>query len=182
MGQVQHSSPQSCLLICHLLLPDILPTASSISGFGGRGNFIDHDFVIQCGGPLEPLATPLTAKALDGDFLVNVSPHSTHCSGYVWQSLRGDPVVPLRLLWSWSPLVVFRKDLVVSLLPHRLYNSAIDLLPGAPLPSSHLYNLPRLQRGHEEVYQGFRSCRYYLSILFTSRRQIFFFFLVEKKD
>ena len=36
---------------------------------------------------------------------------------------------------------VFSKDSALSLPPHRPYDCAIDLLPGAPLPKSRLYNL-----------------------------------------
>lgn len=36
---------------------------------------------------------------------------------------------------------VFSKDCALSLPPHRPYDCAIDLLPGASLPSSRLYNL-----------------------------------------
>ena len=37
--------------------------------------------------------------------------------------------------------MVFNKERALSLPPHRPYDCAIDLLPGAPLPSSRLYNL-----------------------------------------
>lgn len=37
-------------------------------------------------------------------------------------------------------------SLSLSLPPHHLYDCAIDLLPGAPLPSSQLYNLSRPER------------------------------------
>lgn len=47
---------------------------------------------------------------------------------------------------------VFSKDRAQSLPPHRLYDCAIDLLPGAPLPSSRLYNLSRPERGTMEKY------------------------------
>uniref|UniRef100_A0A8C6Q666 Gypsy retrotransposon integrase-like protein 1 n=2 Tax=Nothobranchius TaxID=28779 RepID=A0A8C6Q666_NOTFU len=39
--------------------------------------------------------------------------------------------------------LVFSKDRASSLPPHRPYDCAIDLLPGAPLPSSRLYNLSK---------------------------------------
>lgn len=47
---------------------------------------------------------------------------------------------------------VFRKDLALSLPPHRPYDCSIDLLPGAPLPSSRLYNLSRPERDSMEQY------------------------------
>lgn len=36
---------------------------------------------------------------------------------------------------------VFSKNLALLLPPHRSYDCAIDLQPGAPLPTSRLYNL-----------------------------------------
>lgn len=47
---------------------------------------------------------------------------------------------------------VFSKQLALSLPPHRPYDCAIDLLPGAPLPSSRLYNLSRPKRESMEKY------------------------------
>lgn len=47
---------------------------------------------------------------------------------------------------------VFNKDKACSLPPHRPYDCAIDLLPGAPLPSSRLYNLSRPERVSMENY------------------------------
>ncbi|XP_023208460.1 retrotransposon-like protein 1, partial [Xiphophorus maculatus] len=41
---------------------------------------------------------------------------------------------------------VFRKNKALSLPPHRPYDCVIDLLPGAPLPSSRLYNISRPER------------------------------------
>lgn len=40
---------------------------------------------------------------------------------------------------------VFRKDRAQSLPLHRPYDGAIDLLPGAPLPTSRLYSLSLLE-------------------------------------
>lgn len=47
---------------------------------------------------------------------------------------------------------VFCKDRARSLPPHRPYDCAIDLLPGAPLPSSRLYSLSRPERDAMERY------------------------------
>ena len=47
---------------------------------------------------------------------------------------------------------VFSKDLALSLPPHRPYDCAINLLSGAPLPSSRLYNLSRPEREAMEKY------------------------------
>ncbi|XP_043952230.1 uncharacterized protein LOC122819513 [Gambusia affinis] len=47
---------------------------------------------------------------------------------------------------------VFSKTKALSLPPHRPYDCAIDLLPGAPLPSSRLYNISRPERETMEKY------------------------------
>ena len=47
---------------------------------------------------------------------------------------------------------VFSRDRVQFLPPHRPYDCAFDLLPSAPLPSSKLYNLSKLERESMENY------------------------------
>ena len=47
---------------------------------------------------------------------------------------------------------VFSKDRALSLPPHRPYDCSIDLLPGAPLPSSKLFNLSKPERESMENY------------------------------
>lgn len=47
---------------------------------------------------------------------------------------------------------VFSKERALSLPPHRPYDCAIELLPGAPLPSSRLYNMSRPEREAMEEY------------------------------
>lgn len=47
---------------------------------------------------------------------------------------------------------VFNKDRASALPPHRPYDCAIDLLPGAPLPSSKLYSLSRPEHAAMETY------------------------------
>ena len=47
---------------------------------------------------------------------------------------------------------VFSKCRALALPPHRPYDCAIDLLPGAPLPSSRLYNSSRPEREAMEKY------------------------------
>uniref|UniRef100_A0A8C6KJR4 Gypsy retrotransposon integrase-like protein 1 n=1 Tax=Nothobranchius furzeri TaxID=105023 RepID=A0A8C6KJR4_NOTFU len=47
---------------------------------------------------------------------------------------------------------VFNKHKASCLPPHRPYDCAIDLLPGAPLPSSRLYNISRPEREAMETY------------------------------
>ena len=46
----------------------------------------------------------------------------------------------------------FSKSRALSLPPHRPYDCAIDLLPGAPLPASRLYHLSRPEREAMETY------------------------------
>lgn len=47
---------------------------------------------------------------------------------------------------------IFSKDKVLFLRSHRPYDSAIELLPSAPLPSSRIYNLSRPRRKAVENY------------------------------
>ncbi|XP_050924947.1 uncharacterized protein LOC108874699 [Lates calcarifer] len=47
---------------------------------------------------------------------------------------------------------VFSRDRAQSLPPHRPYDCSIDLLPGAPYPSSKLYNLSKPEREAMETY------------------------------
>ena len=49
---------------------------------------------------------------------------------------------------------MFSKSHALTLPPHRPYDCAIDLLPGAPLPSSRLFNLSRPERESMEEYIG----------------------------
>ena len=47
---------------------------------------------------------------------------------------------------------VFSKDRASSLPPHRPYDCRIDLMPGAPLPTSKLYNISKPEREAMETY------------------------------
>ena len=47
---------------------------------------------------------------------------------------------------------VFSKESALSLPPHRPYDCAIDLLPGAPLPKSRLYNLSNPEKKSMQDY------------------------------
>ncbi|XP_028324820.1 uncharacterized protein LOC114476995 [Gouania willdenowi] len=47
---------------------------------------------------------------------------------------------------------VFSKDQALSLPPHRPYDCSIDLISGAPLPTSKLYNLSKPEREAMETY------------------------------
>lgn len=89
---------------------------------------------------------------------------STSCHSSCLLSARapGDPVPPVSpplppdlsgvpdVYHDLAP--VFSKNLALSLPPHRPYDCSIDLLPDAPLPSSHLYNLSRPERESMEQY------------------------------
>ncbi len=59
----------------------------------------------------------------------------------------------------------FSKLCALSLPPHRPYDCTIDRLPGAPLPSSWLYNLSRLEHEAMETYIGLPTSRYYKTLL-----------------
>ncbi|XP_014831832.1 PREDICTED: uncharacterized protein LOC106909861 [Poecilia mexicana] len=48
--------------------------------------------------------------------------------------------------------MVFSKSKALSLPPHRPYDCAIDLLPGAPLPTSRLYSISKPERESMERY------------------------------
>lgn len=76
--------------------------------------------------------------------------------------------------------LVFSKHHALSLPPHRPYDCAINLLPGAPLPSSRLYNLSRPERGAMEEY--IRSSLAAGIIRPSSSPVAAGFFFVEKKD
>lgn len=46
----------------------------------------------------------------------------------------------------------FNKTKAMSLPPHRLFNCAIDLLPGAPVPKGHLYSITGPERAAMDEY------------------------------
>lgn len=75
---------------------------------------------------------------------------------------------------------VFSKDEVRSLPPHRPYDCAIDLLPGAPLPSGRLYSLTQPEREAMEKYITDSLAAGIVRPLSSPVGAGFFF--VEKKD
>ena len=75
---------------------------------------------------------------------------------------------------------VFSKDRALSLPPHRPYDCAINLLSGASLPSSKLYNLSRPEREAMEVYISESLANGLIRPSSSSVGSGFFF--VEKKD
>ena len=75
---------------------------------------------------------------------------------------------------------VFSKDQALSLPPHRPYDCAINLLPGAPLPVGRLYNLsvPKKETMHNYVSESLAS-----GIIQPSSSPVAaVFFFVAKKD
>lgn len=74
---------------------------------------------------------------------------------------------------------VFSKDGALSLSPHRPYNCAIELLPGAPLPSSRLCNLSCPER---EAMEKYIAESLSAGIIRPSTSPLGAVFLVEKKD
>ena len=75
---------------------------------------------------------------------------------------------------------VFSKCRALSLPPHRPYDCAIELLPGAPLPSSRLYNLSRPER---EAMEGYIQDSLSSGLIRPSSSPVGAgFFFVTKKD
>ena len=78
----------------------------------------------------EPLAKPIRARFLNGKELFAI----THISKPV-QMFIGHPSCYHHLK------EVFNKTKALSLPPHRLYDCAIDLIPGSTIPKGHLYTI-----------------------------------------
>ncbi|KAI3351394.1 hypothetical protein L3Q82_020203 [Scortum barcoo] len=79
---------------------------------------------------------------------------------------------------TWLP--VFSKAKATSLPPHRPYDCPIDLLPGASLPTSRLYNLSRPER---EAMEKYISESLAAGLIRPSSSPLGAgFFFVEKKD
>lgn len=75
---------------------------------------------------------------------------------------------------------VFSKDHAMSLPPHRDYDCAIDLLPGAPLPKGRLYSLSNAENCAMEEYI---NSSLQTGIIRPSSSPVGAgFFFVEKKD
>uniref|UniRef100_A0A8C6PCB6 Gypsy retrotransposon integrase-like protein 1 n=1 Tax=Nothobranchius furzeri TaxID=105023 RepID=A0A8C6PCB6_NOTFU len=75
---------------------------------------------------------------------------------------------------------VFSKDRASSLPPHRPFDCAIDLLPGAPLPSSRLYHLSKPES--ESMEQYIQDCLAAGTIRPSSSPLGAGFFFVPKKE
>lgn len=75
---------------------------------------------------------------------------------------------------------VFSKERATSLPPHRPYDCQIDLIPGAPLPTSKLYNLSKPER---ETMENYISESLATGLIRPSSSPVGAgFFFVEKKD
>lgn len=120
------------------------------------------------------ISSPLTPIVLGHSWLKVHNPHidwsasklvswSSHCHSLCLQSALApvEATVPPPSkspdLSSVPPVYhdlkeVFSKQQALSLPPHRPYDCSIDLLPGAPLPSSRIFNLSRLERETMEKY------------------------------
>ncbi|KAK7883132.1 hypothetical protein WMY93_029306 [Mugilogobius chulae] len=115
---------------------------------GADENFLDVDLACQAQLEVETLDVPLVANALDGRLLAKsaLSPAKAAPVPFEPSDLSNVPS-------EYHDLQeVFSKDRALSLPPHRPYDCAIDLLPGATLPSSRLYILSRPEREAMERY------------------------------
>lgn len=74
---------------------------------------------------------------------------------------------------------VFSKDKALSLPPHRPYDCGIDLIPGAPLPTSKLYNLSMPEK---EAMERYITESLAAGLIRPSSPVGAGFFFVEKKD
>ncbi|KAK7938999.1 hypothetical protein WMY93_002325 [Mugilogobius chulae] len=115
---------------------------------GAEENFLDLELARQACLELVTLETPLNANALDGRLIAKSA-----------LPPAGPPVTPPKppdlshVPEEYHDLAeAFSKERALSLPPHRPYDCAIDLLPGATLPSSRLYNLSRPEREAMEKY------------------------------
>ena len=71
----------------------------------------------------------------------------------VASSSRADPADVTGVPNAYHDLkAVFSKDSAMSLPPHRPYDCSIELLPGAPLPKSRLYNLSEPEKNTMQKY------------------------------
>ncbi|KAK7922262.1 hypothetical protein WMY93_009164 [Mugilogobius chulae] len=121
---------------------------SALIDSGADENFLDVDLACQAQLEVETLDVPLVANALDGRLLAKsaLSPAKAAPVPFEPSDLSNVPS-------EYHDLQeVFSKDRALSLPPHRPYDCAIDLLPGATLPSSRLYNLSRPEREAMERY------------------------------
>ncbi|KAI2656613.1 Transposon Tf2-9 polyprotein [Labeo rohita] len=100
-------------------------SCSALIDSGAEGNFIDEDWALQHGVPLQELVDPLPVFALDGSVLskilrVTIPEELDDLSGVPreYHDLRA----------------VFNRSRAASLPPHRQYDCSIDLIPGSTPP------------------------------------------------
>ncbi|KAI2642467.1 Transposon Tf2-6 polyprotein [Labeo rohita] len=129
---------------------------------GAAGNFIDQAYAAQLGIETEELCLQAKAGTCSGE------------SGVPDVKLEGIPV-------QYRDLAeVFSKKRAARLPPHRPYDLAIDLAPGAVLPRGHLYSLSAAEHQAMEEYvaEGLRAG----TIRPSSSPAAAGFFFVKKKD
>ncbi|KAK7925711.1 hypothetical protein WMY93_008021 [Mugilogobius chulae] len=115
---------------------------------GADESFLDQEIIQQLGIKTQPLDTPLEAKALNGQVLARVTEKTLP----VFLHLSDPPDLSAVPSVYHDLGAVFSKHHALSLPPHRPYDCPIDLLPGAPLPCSRLYNLSRPENEAMEKY------------------------------
>ncbi|KAI2647590.1 Transposon Tf2-6 polyprotein [Labeo rohita] len=118
-------------------------SCSALIDSGAEGNFIDEDWALQHGVPLQELVDPLPVYALDGSVLskilrVTIPEELDDLSGVPreYHDLRA----------------VFSRSRAASLPPHRPYDCSIDLIPGSTPPRGKLYSLSNPEREALEKY------------------------------
>ncbi|KAI2646997.1 Transposon Ty3-I Gag-Pol polyprotein [Labeo rohita] len=112
-------------------------SCSAFIDSGAEGNFIDEDWALQHGVPLQELVDPLPVFALDGSVLskilrVTIPEELDDLSGVPreYHDLRA----------------VFSRSRAASLPPHRPYHCSIDLIPGSTPSRGKLYSLSNPER------------------------------------
>lgn len=98
---------------------------------------------------------------------------------FLYHCLRS-AITAVRPSVSIMPPRVFSTERALSLPPHRPYDCAIDLVPGAPLPVGQLYNMSRPEQEAMEDY--INSSRASGPIWPSSSPLGAGFFFVKKKD
>ncbi|KAK7929110.1 hypothetical protein WMY93_005505 [Mugilogobius chulae] len=143
------SNPTTKMLLpATLYVNEISLPLTALVDSGAEENFLDSNLAQQAGLEMVLLKDPLTATALDGRLL---SKSALPSSSLV--KPQTEPPDLTNVPTAYHDLAnVFSKDRALSLPPHRPYDCGIDLLPGAPLPSSRLYNLSRPEYEAMEKY------------------------------
>lgn len=162
---------------------------------GADDSLINQDLVTQASVPTDVLSEPKAILGLNRKILAKITyqtaPWSVTChnnclhSALCPSSVTPDPSPEFPDL-SMKPAeyhdlgTVYSKQHALSLPPHHPYDCGIDLLPGASLPSSWLYNLSWPEQEAMEEYIG-ESLATYLIRPSSSPVEAGFFF-IQKKD